>query len=126
MKGTRFFLPFLAWLIISIVLLTLPGSAFPQENWFDKVWLDKWVHVGMFAIMTFLLCWAFVKKPVAPSGYPKYFIPAAIAVLGYGVIMEFVQLYFVANRSFDGGDIIADAVGSFIGLFISKRVYIKK
>jgi VanZ family protein len=29
--------------------------------------------------------------------------------------MEFVQLYFVANRSFDGGDVIADLAGAVLG-----------
>jgi len=46
--------------------------------------------------------------------------------LSYGVMMEFVQLYFVKNRSFDTGDIIADAVGCVIGLIYSWGRYIKK
>ncbi|MGZ8557770.1 MAG: hypothetical protein ACXWWC_05535, partial [Chitinophagaceae bacterium] len=52
----RYFLPAIGWFIISVILLTLPGSAFPDDGWLDKLWLDKWVHVGMFAIMTILFC----------------------------------------------------------------------
>jgi hypothetical protein len=40
--------------------------------------------------------------------------------------MEFVQKYFIPNRSFDLGDILADGVGSGIGAFIAGRMYIKK
>jgi VanZ family protein len=40
--------------------------------------------------------------------------------------MEFVQKYFVSNRSFDIGDILADGVGSFLGSAFSIRKYIKK
>jgi hypothetical protein len=40
--------------------------------------------------------------------------------------MEFVQKHFVTNRSFDIGDIAADAIGSIIGLFFSLGRYIKK
>ena len=42
----------------------------------------------------------------------------AIVVLGtiaYGVAMEFVQRDFVANRSFDVMDIMADSVGAVLG-----------
>lgn len=80
----------------------------------------------MFSIMTFLLCRAFVKKPVAAETYKKHFISAALACLAYGIIMEFIQKYFVANRGFDPGDIAADAIGSFIGAWFSLRMYKKK
>jgi VanZ family protein len=40
--------------------------------------------------------------------------------------MEFVQHYFIPNRSFDLGDIIADGAGSGLGGFLSVRLYIKK
>ena len=40
--------------------------------------------------------------------------------------MEFIQKYFIPNRSFDVGDIIADGVGSAIGLLISLKLFIKK
>jgi hypothetical protein len=40
--------------------------------------------------------------------------------------MELVQRYFIPNRSFDGGDIIADGVGSAAGLVYSLKRYVKK
>jgi len=40
--------------------------------------------------------------------------------------MEFVQKYFIPNRSFDLGDIAADSIGCFIGFIYSSRKYIKK
>ena len=47
------------------------------------------------------------------------------AALAYGITMEFIQQYFVVNRSFDPGDIVADAIGCIIGYWFSFR-YIKK
>ena len=29
-----------------------------------------------------------------------------------GIVMEYVQMYFIPNRSFDGYDIVADIVGA--------------
>jgi VanZ family protein len=126
LRTPLFFLPIIAWLIISTILLTLPGSAFPQEDWFDKIWFDKWIHIGMFGIMAFLLCWAFYKKGTPATKLFRYFILAGIICLAYGIIMEFVQKYYVAHRSFDPGDIVSDGIGSIAGVWFSRRVYIKK
>lgn len=109
--------------LLTTFLLCLPGSAFPKQNWFDKIWLDKWVHVGLFSIMVWLWCKAF-----ATLGYkrPNHFLQIAFYFLLYGIVMEFIQKYFIPNRSFDLGDVAADAVGSGIGLLFSMRRYIKK
>ncbi len=118
----------ISWLIISIILLTLPGTAFPTEDWLDKIWFDKWVHIGMFGIMVLLWC-AALRSLIASSSLTaikKTFLIIAFACLVYGILMEFVQLYFVAHRSFDYGDIIADAVGCAAGWIFSIRKYIKK
>ena len=54
------------------------------------------------------------------------FIVITIGWFAYGIGMEFVQKYLVANRSFDIGDIIADGVGCVAGLIYSWRRYIPK
>ena len=120
------FIPAISWFIISTILLTLPGSAFPKEDWLNKIWFDKWVHIGMFSIMVFLWCWGTLKNQNEPLKLKKVFLALTIIWLSYGIIMEFVQLYFVKNRSFDTGDIMADAVGCVIGLIYSWSRYIKK
>jgi VanZ family protein len=122
----RFFLPAAGWLVVSTVLLTLPGSAFPQENWLDKIWFDKWVHVAMFGLITFLLCWGIYKKKKETNRkLYTYFIVAAAFCLLYGIAMEFVQKFWVPNRSFDAGDIVADGIGSAFGGIFSFRRYAK-
>ena len=114
------------WLIISTVLLTIPGKAFPKENWLEKIWFDKWVHIGMFTIMVFLWCWAMLRMDFDKAKLKRVFIFIALLWLVYGTGMEFVQKYCVANRSFDIGDIIADGVGCAVGLIYSISRYIKK
>jgi len=119
------FIPLILWFILSTILLTLPGSAFPEENCLGKIYFDKWVHIGMFAIMTFLGCWAIHKKIADRQKLRKTFLYIAALALLYGIIMEFVQKYFIPNRSFDVGDIIADGVGCAVGVLYSLRVYTK-
>jgi VanZ family protein len=122
----RFLLPAIAWLIVCTILLTLPASAFPKEKWYTKIpMFDKWVHIGLFAILSFLFCWAIFKITAKSFEKKKQFIQTGILCLLYGILMELVQRYFIANRSFDAGDVVADGVGAFAGIFYSLKKYIK-
>jgi VanZ family protein len=112
-------LPAIGWTVLCTILFVLPGSAFPKEDWLSKIWFDKWVHWGLFSVMTVLWCWGL------PSKKPLYIILVPVAALIYGILMEFIQLYFVINRSFDSGDIIADAIGCITGYWVYRK-YIKK
>jgi VanZ family protein len=67
-----------------------------------------------------------LKKYGANQELKIIFLRVAVLCLIYGVGMEFVQKYFIPNRSFDIGDIIADAIGCLTGLVYSIRRYIKK
>jgi VanZ family protein len=109
----------IAWFIISTVLLTLPGSKFPKEDWLSRIWFDKWVHIFLFGILTWTWCL------VVPARR-KVFLTVGLSCLCYGIVMEFIQGYWIPNRSFDWGDIIADAVGCFIAVAYCTGRYIKK
>ena len=102
------------------VLFTLPGSAFPQSGWMAAVGFDKWVHIGLFSLFTFLVCWAVQVK--AKRGLLITFISAVV----YGILVEVVQDQLIINRSFDLGDWGADIIGSFVGVWFWNLRYIKK
>jgi len=119
-------IPAIIWFIVIFVLLTLPGSAFSKENWLDKIYADKLIHTGLFAILSILCCWAILKRNISADKLKIIFIRIGLICLAYGIGMEFVQKYWVANRSFDPGDIVADGVGSGIGVLFSFKRYIKK
>lgn len=115
--STRRFVP-AGWTIITIILLLLPGSTIPGDGLFSIPHFDKIVHVLLFGGIVFW--WAFHlyfrrfhhqkwRKTIA-------FLTAFSVVLG--IVLEFLQLYFVPNRSFDNGDIVADAAGAILaGVF---------
>jgi VanZ family protein len=114
----RYLIPAILWFITCTILFTLPGSAFPKENWFDLIWFDKWVHIGLISILVFLVCWSVYRFNNRLLSDQTILWVVAMASF-YGLLMEFVQLYFVANRSFDGGDVVADTVGAVAaGLFV--------
>jgi VanZ family protein len=107
------FLPALLWLIFTVILLVMPGPDIPEEPFFEIIYFDKWVHIGMFGILTFLWCLPFLKSK---NRSKKLFWVIAVCSISYGVLMEFVQKYLAFERDFDLLDIIADSVGSLLAL----------
>ncbi|MFD2918123.1 VanZ family protein [Terrimonas rubra] len=123
----KYLLPAIAWLILSVILLTLPGSQFPSSNWLSAIAFDKWVHIGMFAMMVFLWCWGITRFSARPKQKLKQiFVWVFILSCAYGIGMEYVQENLVIHRSFDVGDIIADIVGALCGLGYAWYRFIKK
>lgn len=109
----------IAWLLFISILFFLPGSALPKEGLFGVSHLDKLVHVVFFAILVFL--WRFYfAEPL------KFTMLLLILAVCYGLGVEMIQHYFIANRSFDVGDVIADAIGAIAGLLFWTKRYIKK
>jgi len=108
------------YFVVMCVLFCLPGSAFPKETWLNIIWFDKWVHIGLFAVFTYLAGWA--KSISTKRGLMVTFIIA----VAYGIIVEFVQDRYIPSRSFDLGDWGADIIGSFIGIWVWNLRYIKK
>jgi VanZ family protein len=108
------FLPALIWLIITFILLVMPGSDIPQAQIFDLIYFDKWVHVGMFGLLTILWGYPFFKTNIAST---NLFTKITVCVILYGVLMEFVQKFFAFERSFDFLDILADSIGCLLALW---------
>jgi VanZ family protein len=112
--------PAIVWLILSTIAFCLPGKALPDKNWFAIIQLDKWIHIGLFLVMVVLWCLPFLARR-SPKQFGNLFIIISVSWLAYGILMEFIQHHFISNRSFDIGDILADAVGCLIGLLLVKR-----
>ena len=87
---------------------------------------DKWAHIGIFCVLTFLFCWGIFRRGSSVNDLKKKFIQIAVSCLLYGILIELFQRYFIANRQFDAGDVIANGVGSAAGAFYSFRRYVKK
>ena len=112
----KFFLPAIAWFITSFILLAMPGDDLPDVGLFDIPFFDKYVHFGMFFLLTFLFSWPFSKTNINLQPWKLMSIRIAVYSIVYGVAMEFVQKYFVKGRSFDMFDILFDSMGSAGGL----------
>ncbi|MBN9298662.1 MAG: VanZ family protein [Filimonas sp.] len=120
-KKSKWIFLAIGWLLVVCFLLCIPGSDLPQSGFFDKIpFFDKWVHIFLFCVLTYLLSMGFSYHKRGTAA-----IVILILTICYGVAMEFVQKYYIPNRSFDLMDIVADSVGAGIGylliVFQSKR-----
>lgn len=96
-------------LLISYVAAVVPQDMAPTLGSMS----DKGHHVLAFVILALLL----------RLGYQIRYLYALLFLLGYGVFIELSQLYTV-NRSAEQADVVADLIGSFIGLKLYK--YLRK
>lgn len=117
------FLPALIWWLFTFYLLVLPGNDLPEISWSNRIYLDKWIHIVLFAVLVILWSIPFLKKPLVST---SVYIIILMAAWLYGIVMEFVQKYFVPLRSFDVIDMLGDGVGCVLGYLFIKYVLRKK
>ena len=115
------FVPGLAWFFLVDFLMLLPGRDIPSVSWLEDIYFDKWVHTGSFMVLTFLFSWIFYKSSYNSSERLKYFIKIAIAASIWGLIIEFLQRFYIPGRSYDLLDWAADSLGSLIGLLLARK-----
>lgn len=119
------FLPGIAWFFVVLVLTCMPGKDVPQIPWLDKIYFDKWVHAGMFGGLTFLFSWPFYRSGFSAQQRHFYFIKIALAASIFGLLIEFIQKFYVTSRDFELLDWAADSVGAFFAFLICRKYFIK-
>ena len=108
----------ICWTMLTIILLCLPGNALPGKNLFlFKIpYFDKVAHIILFAGVVFSWCLFLFNSVVSSGKMILIAVPLTSTLLG--VILEFVQYYFVPNRDFDAFDIVANATGSVVAALL--------
>ena len=92
-------------------LSLLPPQDLPKVQLFHGA--DKVVHFMMYFILSILGCWALKAEE---NRYGIWLIiPVAI---GWGILMEFIQLEMGSGRSFSWYDIMANTTGVAVGIII--------
>ncbi len=120
MRAMRYYIPAFLWLILILVLCTLPGKDIPHNGWMDRIHMDKLVHFGLFGGIVFFLALGYYrqKKHISPLTLFVFVLSAAM----YGLAIEFIQKYFAIDRSFDMNDVAADTLGAIAGVWVFRLV----
>lgn len=102
MAGRWRWLPLTAALALHLAVLYAPSPDAPSSGVPGQ---DKAVHVLVFALPT----WAGLRAGLAA----RWFVPALLA---HSAVSEIVQALALPERSGDGWDVLADAVGVAVGV----------
>ncbi len=118
------FMPGIAWFFVVLFLICLPGSDLPTStDWLNKIYFDKWVHAGMFGLLTFFFI-SPIKESVLPSISKKLYVTLIVlVVIAWGLTTEFIQKYYIPGRSFDPLDWMADSFGSLISVWAYRYIF---
>ena len=99
-----------------------PGDDLPKvDDWFDTIYGDKWIHIIMFGLLAHLFMRPFQRSILNNREKLHYFIRIALTASVWGLVIEFIQKYWILNRSFDMFDWLADSVGAAIALLYNKK-----
>ena len=76
--------------------------------------LDKIVHVVLFSVFVVFWCYYLSTKPLQQRKLKTFFFFVFLIAALNGIVIEYIQSYFVPFRTFDHGDIIADLIGASV------------
>ena len=101
----------------------MPGSDLPG---IDIPYMDKLVHIGIFLVLTVLWALSLDPRGIRSKGFTAFLF---IALLLYGMVIEFLQYALIDSRSADPADLMANLLGILFGLLVAgllrKRVGLK-
>jgi VanZ family protein len=116
LKRTTVTLLLIGW-ISFIVFVSL--ASFPSISQVKVENGDKYVHLILYFVLTFLL---FFSRFI-PSGYSKKakLIVCLLSCILFGIIIEIMQREFTESRQFEWSDIVANSLGSLVGVLFAVK-----
>ncbi len=117
------FLPGIAWFLLGLILICLPGKDVPKADFLDAINFDKIVHSVLFGGIVFLFCLPFKKTGYSRQEKLQLFIKITLATCVWGLTTEFIQRYFIPGRQFDLLDWAADSFGAVVAYFLSIKFF---
>ena len=119
------FIPGIAWFFLVLIVICLPGSEIPTiDTWLNDIYFDKWVHAGMFGVLTFLFIYPVTKLSLSNLIKKNTSLKIAIAAIIWGLTTEFIQRFFIPGRSFDIFDWAADSFGILSAYIFCYKKYL--
>jgi VanZ family protein len=112
----RYLLPVIVWTIVVFFIIAIPGSSIPQSPLFRIPHFDKIVHTGIFFVLGLFSVYGFFKQDDKTFIKRNAYTFAMVFCVLYGGLTEVIQHLYIAERSGEFADIIANTTGSAAGV----------
>lgn len=103
------------WTVIILYLSLISATTVSKFNIWDVVGIDKLGHLLFYAMFAFLWCMGLSRGKTREKNILFFSI-------SFGVFVEICQLYLFNGRSFELFDILANILGSVIGVILFKNL----
>lgn len=107
-------------------LTALPGNEFPDLGYFDLFSFDKFVHAFFFAILSYNIAMGQYKQYRFCSIRYRCAKTAVLISVVYGILLEILQQYVWFDRTGDVLDVLANTIGSILGVMYFKWIFKKQ
>ncbi|MGB4844496.1 MAG: VanZ family protein [Ferruginibacter sp.] len=120
------FVPGIIWFFLILTAISIPGYDLPEvDNWLIEINFDKFIHVGLFAVLAFLFMYPLVKSNLTAKQKWQYCIKITLATIIWGLCTELIQKFFIPGRSYNLSDFAADGLGAVAALVFIKLRFLK-
>jgi len=91
----------------------IPGNTLPKSGILESIFIDKWVHLFLYIGWTYIWFLGLQKLP-----RQSMLLKIVLFMAVYGAFIEVLQHYFVAGRSAEFLDWVADIAGIGVGYIL--------
>lgn len=115
----------IGWTLLTVFLLCLPGSDIPSQGVFSTPGIDKVVHVTLFGGIVLLGGFNLYFRRYEKTKWRNIIVMLTLFSIVLGIGLEFLQKYYIPNRSFDIFDMCADAAGAVLAAIYHLNAKVK-
>lgn len=120
----RYYLAPIFWACIILFLSSIPSNDLPDFSFWTLFSFDKFVHAGMYGVLSFQVMKACVRQFANKSlRYNAVWVTLVIGTV-YGGLIELFQEYVLTDRSGDWMDLIANIVGTILGIILFRLIFL--
>ena len=118
MKLLKNFFWFLLWMGVILYLSFTPLTNWPKEDFFQKLYFDKLVHISMYSMLSLLLLRCIFKQQNNSYTRNSTILTAVLVCALLGAASEVLQPLLTRFRQFELLDMAANATGAVCGFFL--------
>ena len=124
LKNRKYALAFISWMVF-ITFSSLSSFKDTETPGLDIPHLDKVVHFTFYFVASILA--AFFIRELSQGKYPfnKTLMISVFGAIGFGIIIEVLQMTLTTDRQGDIFDALANSLGAFGGILGLKLLFSK-